>query len=852
MRHFRVVLLLVPALAVATPAAAQGPRLDRHGDPLPEGAIARLGSVRFQPPRRIYAAALSPDGSILAAADHGTHQDGIAIDLLDAATGKVLRTVRLTDWSGNQIEFTPDGKSLLYSGYAGLGRYDLATGKCTWSLEDNRAASAFALSADGKRVAIQPTVFVKHAPVHVWEMAGNTRVAVLPGRGASCNGLRFSADGKRLLLWSRVPDATANAITISNDSLAALASIDLGTGQVVGETTAAPSQSVALGPDGETVALEDADHLGVRILHLPSGVEKSKIAVRQAKVALAPDGKTLLTIDLGGRGALWDALKGVKLRDLEGNLVHADYRLLGFSANGKTIAVLEGGWRSAQSFVVWDAATGKRAPRPPGHEAAVTCLAYALDGKRLVSGSLDKTVRLWDADTGEHLRVLARHKDSITAVALSPDGKLVASSSEDGRTRVSQVADGKAVADLDGPERGAATLTFAPDGKTLYAGGRSPQVLAWQFSGANEVVRLKTGNDGSVMSFTPGGALALTANGEIRDEANPERLLLWNTSNKLLVGTISLRNASDPHGRVRCEAALCSPDGRLIAVSQVSEYQGERPSYGAALLRVWERVSGQPVRTLGPTVTNVLAFAPNGRLLASGGKGRSGHLRVGYGAGIDFWDVVTGKRVATLPVSPDYLAFSPQGAQLATAGREQTILLWDAPRLRPPQQSREPSAAQREAWWIALGSNARDAYQAIGAMFDAPDTAVALLKEHVAPVQAQDAQAVRKLIALLDSNKFAEREKAKAALEKMGEGALGTINAALAGTITIEMRNRLEALVRRCEATSTADLRQHRAVAALEWLGTPAARALLQALAVGAADARLTTEAQAALKRLQA
>jgi WD40 repeat protein len=409
-------------------------------------------------------------------------------------------------------------------------------------------------------------------------------------------------------------------------------------------------------------------------------------------------------------------------------------------------------------------------------------------------------------------------------------------------TRLSNIADGKFVAEFAGPAKGAMVLAFSPDGKVLFAGGESPVIFAWEVAGGKEVVRLGTGADGAVMAFGDGGAAALTANGE-------ERLQVWETKNKRPAVSLSIQ---DPRGgSVRCEAATFSPEGRLIASSQISEYQGIRPSYGADEVRLWERFSGEPIHTLAPSVTKLLAFSPNGRLLAFGRAGKSGHLRVGYGSGIDIRDTLTGEIAGTLDVSPECIAFSPDGSRLATGGRDHNVLIWESPAIPQRKKGKEPSSAEYDAWWPALGGDAKVAYEAIGRMSEAPERGVALLKERVRPIHPRDTATVAKLLARLDSDTFAEREKAQRDLAKMGDEVEYLLREAIRGDVSAELHLRVRKLLKKYDTLSPLGKQHYRAVIALEWIGTPAARALLRSLAEGAPGARLTVESRAALKRLE-
>src|SRR5262249_23547033 len=134
-----------------------------------------------------------------------------------------------------------------------------------------------------------------------------------------------------------------------------------------------------------------------------------------------------------------------------------------------------------------------------------------------------------------------------------------------------------------------------------------------------------------------------------------------------------------------------------------------------------------------------------------------------------------------------------------------------------------------------------------------PERAVTWLRAHLKPAPSAETPHLKKLVTELGSEQFKIRDQAMRALEKLGEVAAPALQKALAGSVTLEVKRRLEVLLAKMEGAQLPPdmLRQVRAVEALEGIGTSEARSLLQhVVTAGAPEGRLTREAQAALQRL--
>ena len=144
--------------------------------------------------------------------------------------------------------------------------------------------------------------------------------------------------------------------------------------------------------------------------------------------------------------------------------------------------------------------------RLEGHTSWVRSVSFSPDGKRLASGSHDKTIKLWNLATGNQISTLKGHTLWVNSVSFSPDGKTLASASDDNTIKLWNLATGKEISTLTGHTSWVNSVSFSPDGKTLASGSYDNTIKVWNLATGEHITTL-TGHTSSVnsVSFSPDG-----------------------------------------------------------------------------------------------------------------------------------------------------------------------------------------------------------------------------------------------------------------------------------------------------------------------------------------------------------
>lgn len=260
-------------------------------------------------------------------------------------------------------------------------------------------------------------------------------------------------------------------------------------------------------------------------------------------------------------------------------------------------------------------------------------------------------------------------------------------------------------------------------------------------------------------------------------------------------------------------------------------------------LSLWESSTGQELCQMTGHQQRVhsLAFGADGHTIVSADAQT-----------VRLWESATGREAQRFEDKDvDCAAFSRVGRLVAVGGAVPRV--WSAsPRAVKSTGLRR---AEREQFWADLAAeDAALAQRATWALAADPEASLVLLKERLRPVAGSDLERVPQLLAALDDDRFTVREGASRDLEKLGPAAGPPLRRALDASPSVEARRRIEVLLAVLEQSrprpSAWQLREVRALAVLEQIDSREARQLLEALARGVPDARLTQEAKASLQRL--
>jgi WD40 repeat protein len=824
-------------MTALTTAAAEPPRFDAQGDPLPAEALARLGTLRFKHGGTIVVLSLSADGKLLA-----TGADDNVIRLWDVASGKLLRRFEKLSAAGAaySLALAPDGKSLAAPARTGAAAgtpeqvvlWDTATGKQLRRLGEplDSHCSNLAFSTDGKAVAAGEWDTGK---VHVWDAKTGKEIAAWqahtaqPKFAGSATAVAFAADGKRLVTGGA--DNGVRPVLVARGGADNVVRLwDAATGTAV-RTFVGHTGSIhcfALSPDGRVLATGSADAT-TRLWEVATGKELHVLpGPGVLAAAFSPDGKTLLT-GADGRIHFWEVATGKALRELPGH--RGDLTGIAFTPDGKQI--ISGG--QDKVVRVRDAATGRDVHGFPGHAEGLRGVAFSPDGQLLATAGCDRTLRLWSGTKEVRRLTVGAGERGVRDPTFAPDGKALAGTT-DTHIHLWDAATGREVRKWEVVTDGITCgLAFAPDGKSLASGGFGTAVRLWDPATGKELRRADGSSRTFSVTFSPDGKMLVAAGGS----SQPASLRAWDPdSGKALAGF--------PQSDYLVAVAF-SPGGTLLAGANVEDNT----------VRLWDVARRKLVRSWkvsdGPFNCCPLAFSRDGRVLVTGSQSPKADNPWDAVHTVRVWEVATGKERCSFRGHDDLVlavAVSPDGAVIASGSDDTTVLLWDLAGRGPAAVLTAKEMA--DLWSDLAAVDAARAFSAARRLARSPAQAVALLREKVTPARAADPKQVARLIAALDDNDFEAREKAVAELGRLEETAESALREALRGAPSAEARRRLTDLVARLEGWPPERLRADRALEVLERVGTPPAREVLKALAGGAARARLTKDARAALERL--
>jgi WD40 repeat protein len=336
-----------------------------------------------------------------------------------------------------------------------------------------------------------------------------------------------------------------------------------------------------------------------------------------------------------------------------------------------------------RTLKVWDLETGRELRTLQGHSDSVYGVAVSPDGRRAVSASSDKMIKVWDLETGRELRTLQGHSDSVISVAVSPDGRRAVSASSDKTLKVWDLETGRELRTLQGHSRRVEGVALSPDGQRAVSASWDNTLKVWDLETGRELRTLQ-GHSGSVrgVAVNPNGRRAIST-------SDDKTLKVWDLETGRELCTLK------GHSRWVRGVAV-NPNGRR-AISTSDD----------KTLKVWDLETGRELRTLQGHFSAVhgVAVSPDGMRAVSASGDNT--LKV--------WDLKTGREVPTRPSHSSAVrgvAVTRDGMRAVSASGDNTLKVWDL------ETGREVRTLQGHSDAVRGVAVTRDGMRAVSASSD--------------------------------------------------------------------------------------------------------------------------------------
>lgn len=817
---------LIAVIVSPTALLAQPARVDHLGDPMPEGAITRLGSARLYHTGRDENRGMSifsPDGIFLATVTPS------GAKIWETRTGRKLGTIYLSATDSPVAAFSADSRSIAIATAGMVGVYPV--------IGDHKFVYSKPAAKDSRRVD-----WLAFLPKR-------SGIAFVENRGDIC------VTDNRGLERFRISLAAANPVA-------------------------------GLAADGTTLTIWNQENVDRWDLSKRTKIATVRFPYLSSfgKLRMRGDG-SLFALELRSGGVIfWDPSLQKETGRLADSKLDADAGTE-FTPDGKQLVTMT---RQKTTALVqrWEIATGKLLKAFPIPIEDAGDPAASPDGKAIAFTIPRPPVPLLDLQTGKRLFQRPGLEEPAVSLSFVPGGRLIAAG---GRLiRTWETVNAKLVGSIGLPFDcdGLAVDRSGDWGVVVGAGQVNPRICSFRTGEIGDelqlppMARIDSGALAIVDSLSAVVALGWTGKPAAKVR------FVWDLGTRMLApiekepkasswralaGPYRLRlippaNQDEFQQRIPEIAVHALTDNRLLLKVDPTGYPDRVASNGqllAAVLRassepaadsefthleVWEIVSGEHFRFAPEAKTkshfSILAMAPDGRSLAI----VDGHNELAL------IETYTGKRLSSFNVeNVRCLAFSADGRYLASGQGDGTVLIWDvASAMRHRTATRVAKPEEFDQAWRDLARNAVTARVAMDRLRVDSERTIEFLRDRLRPAAAPPRDQVQRWVADLNSPKFATREAASRELAKLRQLLRSEIQAARDSTHALEVKRRLERILVMPRPARTADeLRQLRAIELLEGFNNRDAVGVLRLIASGDPRAPQTQAAKEALERLQ-